>query len=121
MPTRSLHSSVLRWPDAATVHQAVSVWAVEIARRRREVRRVGYVGSYARGDWGVGSDLDVIIIVDACATPFVDRPSLWETLALPVPVDLRVYTEAEVASLPVASPRMARSLEQEAVWVYARE
>jgi len=120
MPTRSLHSSVLRWPDAATVHRAIALWAAEIGPQRREVRRVGYVGSYARGDWGVGSDLDVIIVVDACSTPFVDRPLMWNTLTLPVPVELRVYTEAEVTHLATVSPGVARSLEREAVWVYER-
>jgi predicted nucleotidyltransferase len=35
-----------------------------------EVVRVGYFGSYARGDWGVGSDLDLIIIVDRSDEPF---------------------------------------------------
>lgn len=61
MPVRSLDSSVLRWPDATTVHQAVCRWAREAARTRPEVLRVGYFGSYARGDWGVGSDLDLYL------------------------------------------------------------
>jgi predicted nucleotidyltransferase len=47
---------------------------------------VGYFGSYARGDWGVGSDLDLVVIVEASAEPFERRA---------VPVDLLVYTRAE--------------------------
>jgi uncharacterized protein len=52
MPVRSLSSSVFVWPDARTVHQAVGRWAERIGRGRKDVRRIGYFGSYARGDWG---------------------------------------------------------------------
>lgn len=52
MPVRSLSSSMLRWPDRETVDRAVRRWAEEVARRKPEVVRIGYFGSYARGDWG---------------------------------------------------------------------
>ena len=53
MPVRSLSSSVLRWPDIRAVDEATRRWAVEEVGRRKGVLRVGYFGSYARGDWGV--------------------------------------------------------------------
>ena len=31
-------------------------WAAREAPRHAGLRRLGYFGSYARGDWGVGSD-----------------------------------------------------------------
>ena len=58
MPVRSLTSSVLRWPDSQTVDQAVRRWAEKVVRQRQHVVRIGYFGSYARGDWGVGSDTE---------------------------------------------------------------
>jgi len=64
MPVRSLSSSVLRWPDRLAVDQAVRAWAKEKAEERKEILQIGYFGSYARGDWGVGSDLDIIIILE---------------------------------------------------------
>src|SRR5262249_16682613 len=64
MPVRSLSSSVFTWPDAGVVEQAVRQWAHQTARQNAGIRRVGYFGSYARGDWGVGSDVDLIIVVD---------------------------------------------------------
>jgi len=60
MPVRSLNSSVLVWPDRATVDRAVRAWAASIGPGRHDGQRIGYFGSYARGDWGVGSDLDLI-------------------------------------------------------------
>jgi predicted nucleotidyltransferase len=33
------------------------------------VLEIGYFGSYARGDWGVGSDVDLIVIVAESELP----------------------------------------------------
>ncbi len=49
MPVRSLDSPVLTWPDRETVVRALRAWADGLARARRDVLRVGYFGSYARG------------------------------------------------------------------------
>lgn len=115
MPVRSLRSSVLRWPDAHTVEQAVRDWAQRMARP--EVVRIGYFGSYARGDAGVGSDLDVIIIVDRAETPFWRRAADWDATDLPVPTDILVYTSAEWQAL---SGRFRQTLGREVVWVYTK-
>jgi len=77
------------------VREAFARWARPLLAEQGRVERVGYFGSLARGDWGVGSDLDVIIRVDAADWPFFERPSQFDTSALPVPVDLVVYTEEE--------------------------
>ena len=70
MPVRSLNSPVLKWPDAQTVVQALEGWAEKVTRDRPEVVRIGFFGSYARGDWGVGSDLDLLFIVAESDQPF---------------------------------------------------
>src|SRR5687768_9404967 len=90
MPVRSLTSSVLRWPDADTVHRAATVWAEALVAAEPEVVAVGYFGSYARGDAGVGSDLDLIVVVRESAIPFERRAAMWPLESLPVPADLLV-------------------------------
>ncbi len=70
MPVRSLNSFVLKWPDQKTVDHAVRSWSAEQGQHRPELLRFGYFGSYARGNWGVGSDLDLIAVVDDAAEPF---------------------------------------------------
>ena len=94
MPVRSLTSSVIRWPDRGSVLEAVRAWSADV-RRRAEVVRVGCFGSLVRGDWGVGSDADLVVIVEASADPFYRRRIGYDASALPVPADLLVYTEAE--------------------------
>jgi uncharacterized protein len=121
MPVRSLSSSVFTWPDRSTVVRALSDWATRAVASRSDVVRVGYFGSYARGDWGVGSDLDVIIVVRAASTPFIRRAAEWDLTRLPVPADVLVYTEAEWRSLGCSGIRFARVARDEVVWVYTQE
>lgn len=120
MPVRSLSSSVLKWPEARTVDHAVRRWAETVRRQRREVIRVGYFGSYARGDWGVGSDLDLVIIVEGSEHPFERRAAEWDATDLPVPADVLVYTEEEWQTL-IQARRFHQRVMREAVWVYVRE
>lgn len=74
MPVRSLSSPVFKWPDGNTVCQAVRLWAQEALRQRVDIRCIGYFGSYAGDNWGVGSDLDLLIIIDHSEKPFEQRP-----------------------------------------------
>lgn len=119
MPAKSSSSSVRIWPDASTVVHALHFWAQKAAIARPEVVRVGYVGSYSRGDWGVGSDLDVVILVSATDTPWERRAAEWDFTEFPVPVDVLVYTLEEWERLG-REGRLAR-LREEAIWVYSRE
>lgn len=98
--------------------KAVRTWSCEEAKKHGELRRLGYFGSYARGDWGVGSDLDLIAIVGKTTEPFERRSLAWDLSVLPVPVDLLVYTEEEWERLVAEEGFFARRLQQEVVWIY---
>jgi len=119
MPVRSLNSSVLKWPDAHTVAQAVRRWAKKVVKLRQDVLRIGYFGSYARGDWGVGSDLDLIIVVEKADQAFEKRAAEWDVTELPVPADVLIYTKEEWQSLSQRG-RFFKTLMKEAIWVYVR-
>jgi uncharacterized protein len=81
--------------------------------------RLGYYGSYARGDWGVGSDLDVIAIVRKTAEPFERRSLGWDLNSLPVPADIIVYTLPEWEKLEQGHTRFFRKLGREAIWTFS--
>jgi predicted nucleotidyltransferase len=74
-------------------------------------------GSYARGDAGVGSDLDLLAVVREATLPFARRAAQWDLTALPVPAEILVYTEAEWTRLRAAETRFARTLRNELVWL----
>jgi len=116
MPVRSLNSSVLRWADAKTVDTAVRLWVREAVKNRQDVLKIGYFGSYARGDWGVGSDLDLIIILESSEQTILRRSVEWDVTQLPVPTDVLVYTAEEWQAC--SSGRFHQTVMREAVWIY---
>ena len=95
MPVRPLRTSVLRWPDRDEVTSAVAEWARKLIVDDKSVSRVGYAGSYARGNWGVGSDVDIVILVRETSDPFIERARAFDATELPVPADVLVYTDEE--------------------------
>lgn len=118
MPVRSLTSPVLKWPEPQKVIQALKHWVEKIVKSQAGIVQIGYFGSFAKGNWGVGSDLDLVIIVDRTDKSFEMRSGLFDTLELPVPVDILVYTFEEW-NLNHTN-KFFQTLDNEAVWVYRR-
>jgi predicted nucleotidyltransferase len=81
-----------------------------------------YFGSYARGDWGVGSDLDLVAVVldRADVASFERRAQEWDVTGLPVSADLLVYTESEWGEIVKRDDRFARTMRDETVWLLDR-
>ena len=92
MPTRSLRSSVLKWPDRASVLASLAEWCERVKQARKDAVRIGYFGSYAAGNEGVGSDLDLIVVIEKSDLPRYKRITEWDTSEIPVPVDLLIFT-----------------------------
>ncbi len=118
MPVRSSHSSVLKWPDPKDVREAVQAWGRRQAKDHPKLMRLGLFGSYARGDAGVGSDLDLVAILSESDEPFEQRAVGWDTLALPLPAELLVYTSEEWDRMRAAGSRFAATVEREAIWLF---
>ena len=111
------HSSIKRWPPEKVVLDGLRVWAAAESRRRPELTALGYFGSYARGEAGFGSDLDLVAIVGRSSLPFIERARDWPLETLPVPADLLVYTAREWEALHARGGRFARVLAAETVWL----
>jgi HEPN domain-containing protein len=118
MPVRSLSSSALKWPEIHKVHEALCTWAYRQALYRPEILQVGYIGSNARGDWGVGSDLDLILIIESSEEPFWRRALDFNFKEIPVPVDFLVYTQQEWYEMAMQPDLFYRTVQSEAAWVY---
>jgi predicted nucleotidyltransferase len=108
----------MKWPGRVEVDQRVRVWAETEVPRHPEILRLGYFGSYARGDHGVGSDLDLVALVDRSSERFERRGVTWRLETLPIPADILVYTADEWNRLCRAGGRFIETLERETVWVY---
>ena len=116
MPVTSSASSVKRWPNAESVMAAARAWAARVVERDAAIIAVGCFGSYARGDAGFGSDLDLVLIRRREADAFDRRGAAIE--ALPVPADVLVYDVDTWGRLQADDRRMARVLRSETLWLY---
>lgn len=127
MPVRLLTQSLLRWPEPEAVLQAVQHWAVLQAERCPSLQRVGVYGSYGRGDAGVGSDLDLLLIDANAAGPQSSRYRSWPFEDLPLSCDALVLSPCELdqllspcsASDPTSSA-MADALSSDCRWLWQR-
>jgi uncharacterized protein len=118
MPVRLLNSSIMRWPSHAEVHSAIDQWVKDgSGANPPNWLAVGYFGSYARGEAGVGSDLDLVMVVLESDLPFERRATVWDFHAIPVPVEVSVYTLTEWQRLSVNQPRFYQTLVAETVWL----
>ena len=78
--------------DLEHLHLRQEAWGQVVAREHPELVRIGYIGSYARGDWGVGSDVDLVVVVSRSEVPDLRRAAEFDATDLPVPADVLVYT-----------------------------
>lgn len=116
MPVRSLDSSVLRWVSKEEVERALKTWVLKVKSDHPEIKKIGYFGSYARGDWGVGSDFDILIVIEKSEEPFLNRGLRFDPKEIPVPVHILVYTEEELEKLR-NTKFYKEVIEKEAVWI----
>jgi len=75
--------------------------------------RVIVYGSFARGDVGPDSDLDLLVVVPEDGLGFLTRLGRLYALARPaLPCDLLAYTEAELQALTEGSDLIATALRE---------
>ena len=111
----------MRWPDRPSVLRALGAWALRQVRVHPELIRLGYWGSFARDDWGFGSDLDLIAVVRDTKEPQERRTCDWDHHLLPVPVDFVVYTEKEWDELTRSRSRFSSTIARELVWLVSAD
>jgi len=117
MPVRSLNQSVLRWPKPELILAAVQQWAEAQQAIRPALAKVGVFGSYGRGDAGVGSDLDLLLVDGAAAGPQQQRLLTWPLERLPLSCDALVLTPTELQELLASGSRMAIELQRDLRWL----
>ncbi|HHW10127.1 MAG TPA: nucleotidyltransferase domain-containing protein [Firmicutes bacterium] len=118
MPVKSLNSSVLKWPKRQEIFDVLSHWVQKTINSRSDIQKIGYFGSFARNDWGPGSDLDLIVIVNDAVEPFGRRSLGRDVLELPVSVDLLIFTMDEWRRHEKMNSRFYKTIQNEVVWIY---
>jgi hypothetical protein len=111
MPVRSSNTPVLKWPNREQVLAAAAEWARELVVRDARVLKVGLFGSYARGDAGVGSDLDLVVILRDGPIP------LFDVTGLPVPAETVSFEQSVWERASQEPTGIARTIAREALWL----
>lgn len=70
--------------------------AARMAERHPEVRRVLLFGSFARGDFGARSDMDLLVILKSSSMPVRDRIAEFLKDCTAYPTDIFPLTEEEL-------------------------
>jgi hypothetical protein len=99
------------------VLKQAAAWAALQRSGNPELLAVGVFGSYGRGTAGVGSDLDLLLILQRCDEPIWNRLRRWDTSSLPLACDLLVYSLKEWRSLPQWNPKLAEALLNDTRWL----
>ncbi|MFZ4566136.1 MAG: nucleotidyltransferase domain-containing protein [Prochlorococcaceae cyanobacterium] len=120
MPVRSLTQSLLRWPEPQQVLTQVVDWAAKVAPDHPGLQRLAVFGSYGRGDAGVGSDLDLLLIDGQATGPQHQRLLEWPLAELPLSCDALVLTPAEHQALLADGSAMAAALARDSRWLWYR-
>ncbi len=118
MLERSSHSVRHDAVPSDKVVAAARGWARDLKRSHPEVVRVGYFGSYARGDYVPGSDLDVLIELSSSEIPrWPDRRDKYQPAGIPVGVEVFAYLSTELDILRGAGDGFVQAIEAEIVWL----
>ena len=98
--SRSLSTVVIKSVDEDGVRRAADAWAARLLHEHPEVDEVVFFGSFARGTFAPGSDLDVLIVLDRSDMLPRDRLPTYLPGAFPVGLDLFVLTREEIERNP---------------------
>ena len=104
-------SARVRYAEPEPIRKAVRGYAREVRSAHPEVRSIRWFGSWVRGDAGVGSDVDLCIIVDRSDKSRRDRIVDFLPRVFPVGIDLFVYTSAEFDALGAEHPSMRKAID----------
>ena len=99
MPEPSSDFAVTRFPDREMLIQKLKCKADQMLEDFQEVEEVILFGSLARGDHGIYSDADVLIIInDSPYERYFDRIPKYAAVFVrfDIPVEVFPYTRAEI-------------------------
>ena len=71
----------------------------EWTQQHPELEQVILFGSFARGDYFPGSDVDVVIVLKESKAPFLDRITKFRPTSFPMDIDIFPYTRDEIERL----------------------
>lgn len=91
-----MSSVVVKSIDFEAIRRQTAEFACHLLETRPEVEEVVVFGSFPRGTYSPGSDIDILLILSGSNKPFQDRTADYLPEAFPVGMDLFAYTRQEL-------------------------
>ena len=91
-------SPVPRFADRDEMVALARQFSGRLAAARPEIRKIILFGSFARGDYGARSDLDLLIVLEHSDKPLGERLHDYLQFVPGYPIDILPLTEAEIDS-----------------------
>ena len=104
-------SARVRYAEAEPIRKAVRDYARDLRNGHPEILSIRWFGSWVRGDAGVGSDVDLCIVLDRSDTPRRERVMDFLPRVFPVGIDLFILTAAEFETLRTEHPSMRKAID----------
>lgn len=96
-----LNSVNVFWLETKRLLEALSEEAQRLARENPEIEKIILFGSLAENRAAPGSDADILIILAASNTPFLERLTEWSAkIRIDFPVDIFPHTPG-MSSVPL--------------------
>jgi len=84
-------------------------------------QKVILFGSFARGDYNAGSDLDLLIIKET-EQPFIERSAdIWRVCPSSLPIEPLVYTSGELARMIEDDNPFIKQVLSEGIVIYEQQ
>lgn len=99
MQRPSSNSVEIKSIDEADVRAAVDAYARALLASDQAVQEIVIFGSFEKGTYAPGSDVDVFVLLSNSDKPVRDRIPDLLPHGFPVPMDLFPFTRAEVEAL----------------------
>ena len=94
--------------------------AKKLGKRHPEIAEVWLFGSLARGQAVPGSDADVLLVLEECGLPFLERSPRYQPEFCGVGVDLFAYTRRELGEMEKAGHQFLKQAQAEKVCLFKR-
>ncbi len=91
--------------------------SAEIKNKLPSVQKIFLFGSFAKGNYTPESDVDILVILDKCETPFIERRDIFIDFFDDVPFDLNIfaYTSDEIQKMIEQGNLFIRNVLSEAI------
>jgi predicted nucleotidyltransferase len=119
MPKTSSNSVKKRSVPKDRVITELKAWTQKIVTQNSGIIKIGYFGSYARGDYTPASDLDILILIDKSDKVFFKRADDYTADNISVGCEIFVFTKQEVKQRTKKYKKgWVDTILEEAVWIY---